>query len=331
MMGQNISLIVSKTATKLVFIACFLSGALGVAGTRDGGGGKGVLCGNQVSTLDLFEARHSGLIPIERSNDLNENLKLFGMELAKHFTDSASDLQNPDYPELILKEMQQSIIEKFNDIPKGTRLQPTSDATMPNIPVECSFVQIAVYDDQAQKIFLDREYWDQMSVLDQSALILHEWIYRRARLSGSVTSDETRKVIGQIFSGYNPEPLLSPIWNANKKIWCGAGIEGTDQEVFEFFGVDETRNGKSGTALYFRVFKGITLTSRISAFIPNLSLDQFFNREYLYLTTFAQQASTSKEWEIEMEPNKTLDVFMMRAYEVGSVKNPYSNGFCEWQ
>ena len=300
-------------------------------GGVDGGGGKGVECGGRISTLDLFEANQSGLTPIDKGNDLNENLKYFGIELAKHFSESISDINNPEYPNYILKEMQTNIIQKFKDISSGTHLKETIDATLPEIPIGCRFVQIVIYNDHDSVIYRDLEYWNKMSVLDQAALILHEWIYRRARLSGSSTSDETRKVVGQIFSAKNPEPLLSPIWNAKKKIWCGGGIEGTDQEVYEFFGIDEVQDGKNGTSLYFRVFKGNSLTTRLNAFIPNLSLDQFMNRQFIYLSTFATQHAISKEWLLEMQTQSGTSFFQMRSSTENSKKTSFSNVLCKWE
>ncbi len=299
-------------------------------GGYSGGGGKGVLCKSQVTTLDLFEARRTGLIPLNKSNDLNENLKFFGLEIAKHFSDSLEETSTPQFPEMMFEELQKSIIDKFNNIPTGTHLLETQDATISNLPKDCKIVQIAVYDDKADIIYRDSEYWNMMPVVDQAGLIIHEWIYKRARSYGSINSDETRKVIGQIFSGHNPEPLFAPLWNATNKMECFAGIEGTNHEIFEYFGIEEVQNNRKGIALYFRTFKNITLTSRVSAFIPNLTLDQFLSKKFLSLTTFATQKSMSKEWELEINTGGDNEYFQMRAIDHNLDQLPvFSNTSCQ--
>lgn len=299
-----------------------------LTGGVDGGGGKGVLCDNQVSTLDLYEARKMGRAPLNISNDLEENLKFFGLEIAKHFVESTEEISTPQYPLIMLHELKLSIMNKFKTIPSGTHLPETKDATLSNLPTGCKMIQIAIFDDKHDSIYIDSEYWNKMPAIEQAGLIIHEWIYKRARSYGSRNSDETRKVIGQIFSGNNPEPILSPLWNATKKIECSAGIEGTHHETFEYFGIEEVQNNLKGVVLYFRIFKGVTLTSRLSAFIPGITLDQFLNNNFSRLTLTAIQKSIAKNWEIEIYSDDKSK-FQMRAIDHNSQPLPdFSSASC---
>ncbi len=299
-----------------------------MTGGVDGGGGKGVLCGSSLMTLDLFEARLHGLHPQARETQLNENLKFFGMELAQHLAESLDGLQDPQIPELILKEMNQAVVARFRDLPPGQRLPLTNDATVPPLPDNCSIVQIAVYS-QDGVIHRDAQYWNQLSLVEQTALILHEWIYHRARQYGALNSDESRKVIGMIFSGKNPEPLLSPFWAAGKKFWCGAGKQNSAQKLYEIFGVEEVRNGTPGIALYFRAFQSVYLASRTSAFLPGLTRDQFLSLNFQPMTVKVRNELMNTEWNFEIGPDAGFSSgYSLRAFANGEMSPEYSQGFC---
>jgi hypothetical protein len=176
---------------------------------------------------------------------------------------------------------------------------------IPTLPGDCSVVQIAVYTKDGA-IYRDADYWSRLSAMEQTALVVHEWIYHRAREYGAVDSDESRKVIGMIFTGKNPEPLLSPLWNSSKRFWCGAGIQGSTQEIYEIYGAEETRNGVSGVALYFRAFKSAYLTSRTSAFLEGVSLDQFMTVNFSPIKVVAKNQLMNREWVFEIAPDSQV-------------------------
>jgi hypothetical protein len=306
------------------------SGIFKLEGVVNGGGGKGVLCGNSLRTLDLYEAQLSGLPTPVSSGQLNEDLKIFGIEMAVHFAESPTELDDPKYREMVLEEMNKTIVSKFRDIPLGQRLPLTSDATPPQLGSNCQIVQIATYT-QNQTIFRDKQYWDMLAPVEQAALIIHEWIYHRARQYGSLNSDETRKVLGMIFSGRNPEPLVGPIWNAKQTLWCGAGIEGTTQEIFEFYVIDEIQNGKLGVGVYFRAFKSVYLTSRTSTFIPKMNLDQFRKREFSVVSASVFNKIQNKNWVLELQPDTLKDYYALRGLAQTETAPPYSRGFCRYK
>ena len=301
------------------------------SGGVDGGGGIGILCENDLVTLDLYEARLNGLSPAESSKNLEEYLKQFGVEMARHFSEQVINLNDEiAVSNLIYKEMNDSILLKFKDIPKGRRLNLTNDATLPQLPQKCEPVQIAVYAKDGT-IYRDSEYWSKLNPIEQAALVIHEWVYFRARSNGSLNSDETRKVIGLIFSGNNPEPIFEKIWSSNLKFWCGAGIEGTDQEVFEIIGVEDIQQGISGLSLYFKVFKGFFQFSRTTAFLPGVSMNQILKSEMNPQIIRVKNQLMNREWFFEILPQSYLGNYKFRASESDPNEVPYSNGFCVLQ
>lgn len=299
-------------------------------GGVDGGGGKGILCGNELFTLDLFEARKNGLMPLSSFGSLSENLKKFGVELAKHFSESNDIFYDPQIETMILKEMNDSVVSRFQDIPTGTRLSLTNDATLPILPSHCQVVQIAVYAKDGT-IHRDSEYWSKLNVVEQAALIVHEWIYHRARQYGALDSDESRKVLGHIFSGHNPEPLLAPLWSTKKKFWCGAGIQDTEQEIYEIFGKEEFRNGVTGTALYFRAFKSKYVTSRTVAFLPGITPEDFMEGRFQQVRITASNELMKHRWNLEITPEVKHSGYSLSAFDLGGTQPPQSHGFCKWE
>lgn len=305
-------------------------------GGVDGGGGIGVQCGDKVSTLDLYEARNKGFHLQAGSSSLDQNLKTFGMKLSLHFARGPSGFPYPSPPdspafgEIMMTELKKDIVSKFQDIPAGTKLDHVYDATLPVLPASCQFVQIAFYDDVANKIYRDSEYWSKMDSLEQAALILHEFIYRRARRNGAMNSDETRKLIGRFFSDQSTEPLVSPIWNVKRKLWCGFGRLDKKSEIFDFYGIEETENKKIGTAFYFIVFKGVALTSRVRAFFPGIRLEMFRGRLQQDVSSSAIQKATSQVWKIDFFEDTSTRYSSMRASMNHENPPAISYGGCDW-
>jgi hypothetical protein len=146
-----------------------------------------------------------------------------------------------------------------------------------------------------------------------------------------MNSDESRKVVGLIFSGKNPEPILSPIWGAPKKIWCGGGIQGSTEEIYEVYGVDEVRSGVTGVGFYFRAFKSVYLTSRVSVFLPEVTLDQLMKGKFRPLKEMAVNQLFNKKWTFELAPRQSPQEISLRAYSDESQMPPISSGFCFWE
>jgi len=315
----------------LIFLGFLLLTRFAQAGgSIQSGGGKGILCGSTLATLDLFEARQRGLGILPGSGDFEADIGSFGAETYKHIADSNAGFDSPQLAEMLRKEMHDSIISHFRSIPKGQRLPLTGDATLPPLPDNCSAVQIAIYAENGS-IYLDADYWSMLPPIERVALVVHEWIYYRARqYGGALNSDESRRVLGLIFSGKNPEPLLSPIWNADHIAWCMAGTKGTDRENYEFYAIDETQGNRSGVGIYFKEFKSSYLTSRVSVFLPGMTLEKLVSNRFSNTFGTATNHLFGKEWVFEMAPgyDSTTNI-ELRAYVIGENPPPLSLGFCQ--
>jgi hypothetical protein len=258
----------------MVFLV-LLSGKYAAAhGGMEGGGGKGVLCGDQVRVLDLYEAESVRHLPIPPSqNDLNAYIANYGLALGYYQSETGFDLDNTSYKSMVLDFYKKEVMDKFSDVASGTRLPFTPDATLPSLPSGCSFVQIAIFADNGV-LYRDRDYWDQLSIQDQAALILHEGIYRGRRLQGEMNSDEMRYVVGLAFAQQLPEPILKPLWSAPGAWWCGNQDPMTER--FEFYAINESRLGKPGLGIYFVTFKNYLQYERTSAFVPGVEIADLF-------------------------------------------------------
>lgn len=270
------------------------------AGGVDGGGGKGVMCGNTLTTLDLYEARKNGLTPQALNGDLDLHLQTYGLELAKHFAASMAEFSSPTLGAEVSQLLKNEILNKIKDIPEGQKLAVTRDATLPTLPAGCSDVQIAVYSKDGT-IYRDPKLWAMLPPVEQAALVLHEFVYYRARTYGkAANSDESRKVIGLILSGSNPEPMLKPIWGASRVVSCVGGIEGTTQEVLDTYAISEYENGVLGVGIYFFQLKGYALSSRTHSFLPGATLDGLKN----YSSGSGQykvfNSALNMEWTLEL-------------------------------
>ncbi len=304
-------------------------------GGVDSGGGKGVRCGKKVTTLDLFEARSRGLIPLEKTDTLEGHLRFFGLELVKHFSESGKEFKDPQFSQVIYQELKTSILDRFQDIPRNTRLPMTADANLKiQIPEGCQLVQIAVMV-KSGTIYRDTQYWSEMDPLEQSALVQHEFIYKRARQYQALYSDESRAVVGMIFSGNNPDPMFSPLWSTSKKIWCGAGRQNTSEEIFEFYGIDETHidssgNRNSGVRILYRGMKNIYMTSKTSVFFPGLTIEKILTGDFSTMGSIAKNSILNKKWLVEIAPDSSYPgSILTRAFEENRLVTPMSKGFCK--
>jgi len=310
-----------------------------VAGTKDGGGGKGILCGTHLRTLDIYEAEEVYHLPLPPSAqlDLNSNLVEYGLPLLAYFSASPINTQDPTLAQPFLDGAQKDLISHFVDIQPGTRLDPTFDATVPSLPPACAAVQVAVYSDDGN-IYRDRQYWDLLDVRNQAALILHEALYHSARQQGAKTSDETRKFIGLTFANELPEPILKPIWNAPRYLWCGVGGGSDNSEIMEIFAKDDVKDGQKGVSIYFPLFKGMLEMARTSAFVPNVSIDEVTDPSEPMLQGIASNSSSGNSWNFEMDhsniagnsPSDHFGGIQIRAWAEGEAKPVFSSGICEF-
>ena len=265
-----------KIGCLLILISMFAGPMVHANGGVSGGGGKGVLCGSQLRTLDLYEAAEIHHLPVPHTSlDLDANLRIFGPDMEAYFEEFKVDPKSSHEIDRFMSGVP-AFLKTFVDIPVGSRLPLTDDATLPTLLPGCAVVQIAIYSDDDQ-IFRDSEYWNLLSVEDQAALILHEALYRGGKKMKARTSDHVRKLIGLLFAQQLPETILAPTFGVPQRLICTAGDGNAGTEAFETYLVDEVRGGVSGLAMYFPIFKTEFQMGRVSAFFPDVTRWQFAN------------------------------------------------------
>ena len=254
-----------------VLLAFFIS-LSSFAGGISGGGGKGILCNKKLQTLDVYEMELRGEKAHLPYKEFDKNLAHFLKRTFEYFDRPDSKHKNfdsDDYLKVYFK-----VYEELNtnlvDMPPAQKLLLTKDATVPKLAKGCKEVQVIVMGKDG-KIYRDLKYWNQLDNLNKIALIVHEFVYFKARKAGAVDSDEARKIVGRILSDKELEPIF-PIELINKsKLWCGAGGSTPKQKVFDLYMVDEIRNDKTGIAIYFFSLGNNSVLSRTSGFIEGKS------------------------------------------------------------
>lgn len=282
-----------------------------VYGTKDGGGGKGVLCRGQLRTLDLYEADEvNHLLPAPTSGDLDTNLKVYAPKLTTYLSPTLIDAQDGPTQDRILASAQADVMAHFTDIDPRASLELTDDASLPVLRPGCSVVQIAaVVGDQ---IYRDKGLWDQLDIRNQTSLVLHEALRSyRMQLSGAITrrtTDETRRIIGLLMADQMPSALYQPLWNAPKVMECHGGRHGVsgvrtiNEELNVFFAVDERRGSHLGVALYFGVLADHPVISRTSAFIAGMTLAQFSQSVFSTIVLNVTSEISAPPQRVRIEP-----------------------------
>lgn len=224
--GVSISIIHWVAVVSTIWIS---NQAVAAAGTRDGGGGIGVYCAAkspQLQLLDLYEARViNKLVPLPPMGDLKEE---YYQASVRWFETTKSPVYNLK-PEKAKTDMAiDGILSgaglfKVEFVGHGV-LHPTEDATLPVLPRDCEFVQIArnFTPPNSSKILIqiDQSYWDELDSTNKAALLLHETTYAfRYAIDKESLSDNTRFIIGRLFSKNQLTPKFYDM-SANRFYKC---------------------------------------------------------------------------------------------------------------
>lgn len=213
----------TKNSTALCLIASlFLSSSVfaGPRGTKEGGGGGGLVCltpqGTTVELLDIAEARERGaqFSPDPKpSPSISPDVMLMRALEGAHtslnnFVNYYQSANERDQLAAALPMIPVGL-GNLHRITSGPRLAPPTDAAIQNIPENCNFVGIASYDDAAGTLNLDERYFYQLSPKQQAALFVHEtlwWLSRRLQTETSQTPGIHFKDLA-----INPSPLYMPV------------------------------------------------------------------------------------------------------------------------
>lgn len=316
-----------------VFVVLIL-GSQAFAGGMEGGGGKGVLCGNTVRLLDLYEGQLAGYPAPTSSGNFDQDFRNYVYKLSRQLSTPGVDVDAPGYLDGAVADAKQ-VLSQVIDIPGGQTLDFTNDATLPKIPSDCSFVQVAVNyvvqtsNDFSISVYRDKSLWDKMPMIDQIALMMHEYTYWQARVFGQTSSDDTRPMIARMFSGLDTYEMFSPIWKLSPTIWC-SGNDQAGTDAWTVYAAPEAENGVSGTGFYFQFVKGELMSSRSRAFFPGLNPMDLVN--VYFSTSAAAEANNvvlNRKWLVEMQ-RSAGNTLGLRITLQGAQSSPdFSNGFCQ--
>lgn len=308
------------------------------SGVGSSGGGKGVRCGGLIRTLDAYEAEEVYGLKIERGKytDFMDGLFEYSMRTMTYLSAEPIIPSDPVEQAKQRKELDDFILNHFQRVPTGYRLPFTADATLPKLPAGCGFIQIAIYDDLADMIYYDGEYWDQMPIEEKITLVLHEVIYKVTRSTGAKLSDDARRLVGLLMSGAQLEPIFAPIMGKapnRKDCWVATQSPGTpvgaDPVVHQlFYVVDEVRAGVSGIGIYFAILNEEWSVSRRDAFIPNVHLSDLQSTALPNMIFDITQPLFGRAWKIETIPVTDEWSFRVRVWKNGSPAGDFMEGGC---
>lgn len=296
--------------------------AAGALGTSNGGGGKGVQCGTSLMVLDLYEAQLRGQQLLQAFPTYQENVAVYGAALGNYLNDPTGI---PITGDIVVNALREHFEPKVKYIPDGERLPATQDASLPKIPANCQFVQIAVWE-KNNEVKIDRELWNRLSPQHQAALALHEIIYLTDRGNGAQTSDESRFVIADIFSNSAPRARMGPFRTNTDRVMCVAGGGDSKTPTFEFFAYGEVKNSVRGVGIYFRSVADNYMMALTESFVPTVRTEDLV-RENFKLNTKIVNVARSGFWNFELQTQDSENV-LVRAWKEGEAKPAFSNGFC---
>ncbi len=251
-----------------------------LAGTINGGGGKGVLCKNgQASTLevlDLYEAKALYDLKIEHNPQTKEEaINLFAELIGRHLW-NPSTVPLPEFIQMLKGDLDNAILKKIKFLTDGKHLALVDDADEPIYEANCEMKQIAVYYDESV-VLVDQSLWDQMNWTNRIALLTHEMFYSMDRSNGATNSMATRKLVGQLFSTTGAVPKADGIpTDLNKVVTCLVTNQGIDVGYFYAFDSIKQIYGTEpshGLEFVFNFLKNGTYLFRTSAFFADLKLD----------------------------------------------------------
>lgn len=298
------------------------------AGGISGGGGKGVLCQNQLQALDVYEMnlrKQQAHLPYE---EFDKNLVHFLKRTYEYINRPDGSTEKFSFDDFfkLYSEGISEIKNKIVDISSSKRLPLTKDATLPKLSNLCKEVQVIIMGNDG-KIYRDLRYWNLLDDLDKIAFIIHEFMYFKAKSAGAVDSDEARRTVGEILSNRPLDPVFPKELINAPKTWCGVGGASNQQEVHEFYLVEEQRNKKDGIAIYFFSIGNKAVISRTSSYIEMAVWNNFINNSKGKITVPIINQFTNTQLLLEIKnSNQTLSFRVKRSIQDES--KDFSNSFC---
>lgn len=172
------------TSLSLFALALFPTLSHAETGPGSGGGGNVIRCADSVELLDYYEAREMQNVAINLGGPeltVQQKVELAIQRASVHDTQLTTDLRE------LAKEF-----FRYSAWITGADLPPIADSNHILIPRGCDVVQTAIQKERrfvGESIYyINKELWDRMSRDHQAGLVLHEILYRRARINGATDS-----------------------------------------------------------------------------------------------------------------------------------------------
>lgn len=267
-------------------------------GVGSSGGGIGVICGDTVRTLDLYEATEvHGLTLLPGATTTDGAVLAVSKRLIRYLS---SD--RPQTDEELLAEIRKEVFGRFREVAPGS-LALSQDATLPPLQPGCRFAQIALYEDERDVIWIDPSLWGRLDPLNQASLVLHESAYKLARQFKAKTSDETRRIVGLMASTTEIEPIYAGL-DGREAILCSTYSAGDTlgPEGYWVTFFDDQEAGVAGLRVYATVLDGTFLLSRTTAFVPGASMANALIDGFPAMSLELRQPLIDREWHLEYEP-----------------------------
>lgn len=265
-------------------------------GVGTSGGGLGVDCKGRLTTLDLYEAEFVSHLK------LSPPASTLRLEFIRTWDKYHRFIRGEPAakPNRLFREI--SKVTKYVD--KGS-LKLSYDATLPKVPDSCRFVQIAVFDDDQNTLFVDRGLWKRLNTQNQAALFMHEVIYSMERTRQAKKSDDTRNIVGHVFSNVEMPDIWGDVRGKSGVACRGGKSDTSDERIFEFYLFD-TKDEKS-IDLYFETLDGYLMLSRAHIRLVGKSIRDFLKNGIPELKFPIRQDFFKNTYDVEISPHFSSD------------------------
>jgi hypothetical protein len=200
--------------TYILLITLFLFSVSIFAGPITSGGGMSVVCnferGQQAYLLDYYEALSIyGEDKVERATD---NLLVDFTKLVNnsYYLRGSSTENSPTDLKLMLDGFFSRVRwAQSDELPFLNDYGETVE-----IPDECSIKQLAIFYDETDLIYVDKNLWNKLDNMNKAAFVIHEAIYKVERQLGESTSKTTRSFVQQQLTAKYQIPINHGAENA---------------------------------------------------------------------------------------------------------------------
>lgn len=256
--------------------------ASATVGTRDGGGGIGVRCGERLELLDLHEARLNGLknpySPQSEKETIDDVTTLFGNLMWVSFNGSHEEYKSA-LTTLITPMFDGGSVDDLYKVKYVDSLPLTDDVGKYKIRPGCHLEQIAYFDDTISTLFIAKN-WRELDWIDRGALVMHELVYYADRRNAmeyfedniKMTSVRARAFVGHLFSTATITPHSDSIPNSGYAV-CSDTKNDDNDLTFGYFYDD----GKGNLSSVMVSIHGRDSVYQMKATYPGVSLSSLMD------------------------------------------------------